>query len=64
MSKKLITLAFCLSLLGAVAVFAQDQDAGAVEEPPVQKTTLWQMVKQGGWAMWPLGGFSVLMVSP
>jgi len=60
MTKKIIKLAFCLSLVIGPAAFAQD----AAEEPAVnvQKTTLWQMIKQGGWAMWPLGAMSMGMV--
>ena len=60
MTKKLIKLAVCLSLVLGPAAMAQD--AGAAEEPQVQKTTLMQMIKQGGWAMYPLGLFSVVMV--
>lgn len=64
MTKKIIKLAFCLSLLmGPVAGFAQE--AAPTEEvaaSSVQKTTLWQMIKQGGWAMWPLGLMSMGMV--
>jgi biopolymer transport protein ExbB len=64
MTKKIIKLAFCLSLImGPVAGFAQE--AAPTEEVAadnVQKTTLWQMIKQGGWAMWPLGLMSMGMV--
>ncbi|MEE9369248.1 MAG: MotA/TolQ/ExbB proton channel family protein [Pontiella sp.] len=61
MTKKIIKLAFCLSLLIGPVAFAQD---AASEEPAanVQKTTLWQMIQQGGWAMIPLGLMSSLMV--
>ena len=64
MTKKIIKMAFCLSLImGPVAGFAQE--AAPTEEVAaanVQKTTLWQMIKQGGWAMWPLGLMSMGMV--
>lgn len=64
MTKKIIKMAFCLSLvMGPVAGFAQE--AAPTEEVAaanVQKTTLWQMIKQGGWAMWPLGLMSMGMV--
>jgi biopolymer transport protein ExbB len=62
MTKKVIKLAFCLSLI--VGSVAYGQDVIAVEEvsASVQKTTLWQMIKQGGWAMWPLGLMSMGMV--
>ncbi len=58
MTKKIIRVAFCLSLFAAASVFAQEAgDAGTVE-----KTTLFTLIKQGGWAMWPLGLMSVAMV--
>jgi biopolymer transport protein ExbB len=58
MTKKIIKMAFCLSLLTAVTVFAQDEAAaGAVE-----KTSLMTLILQGGWAMIPLGLMSVAMV--
>ncbi len=59
--KKLIKVAFCLSLVAGPVAFAQDAADGAAG-PTVQKTTLWQMIKQGGWSMWPLGMLSVGMV--
>lgn len=60
MSRKIVKLAICLSLvLGSVA-FAQG--ASEVQGEQIQKTTLMQMIKQGGWSMYPLGLFSVLMV--
>jgi biopolymer transport protein ExbB len=59
MTKKIIKTAFCLSLLAGTTVFAQGvtEAAGTVE-----KTTLFTLIKQGGWAMWPLGLMSVAMV--
>jgi len=60
MSKKIIKLAFCFSLVLGPVAFAQD--GADAEEQAVQKTTLMQMIKQGGWSMYPLGLFSVLMV--
>ncbi len=62
MSKKIVKLAFCLSLLMGSVAFAQGTAAAETDEPKVQKTTLMGMIKQGGWAMWPLGLFSVGMV--
>ncbi|WP_372846703.1 MotA/TolQ/ExbB proton channel family protein [Pontiella sp.] len=64
MTKKIIKLAFCLSLVAAPIAFAQEatEAAAAAPAPSVQKTTLWMMIKQGGWAMWPLGLMSVGMV--
>ncbi|QBG46524.1 MotA/TolQ/ExbB proton channel family protein [Verrucomicrobia bacterium S94] len=61
MTKKIIKTAFCLSLVLAATAFGQD-DAAAEAAVNVQKTTLWQMIKQGGWAMWPLGLMSMAMV--
>lgn len=61
MTKKIIRLAFCLSLFAATAVFAQEaaaEAAGADEE----KTTLMKLILDGGWAMIPLGLMSIAMV--
>lgn len=58
MMKKMIKIAFCLSLLVGPVAFAQEAEADA----PVateQKTTLWTLILQGGWAMIPLGVMSV-----
>jgi biopolymer transport protein ExbB len=59
MTKKIVRLAFCLSLFAVATGFAQEaaEAAGTVE-----KTTLFSLIKQGGWAMWPLGLMSVAMV--
>ena len=67
MTKKLIKLAFCLTLLAGSVAFAQDAGEGAAEETAAtsgqtEETTLWQMIKQGGWAMIPLGLMSMGMV--
>lgn len=64
MTKKIIKLAFCLSLVAAPIAFAQDAagDSASAPKENVQKTTLWQMIMQGGWAMIPLGLMSVGMV--
>lgn len=58
MMKKMIKIAFCLSLLTGTMAFAQDAaaDASTVTE---QQTTLWKLILQGGWAMIPLGIMSV-----
>ncbi len=62
MTKKLIKMAFCLSLVVGPVAFAQEAEAEAPAAESVQQTTLWQMIKQGGWAMWPLGLMSTGMV--
>ena len=63
MSKKLIKLAFCFSLMMGPVAFAQDADVPAEGGgSKVEETTLWGMIKQGGWSMYPLGLFSVGMV--
>jgi biopolymer transport protein ExbB len=61
MSKKIIKLAFCFSLMAGAVAFAQEA-APAAAAATVEKTTLWQMIKQGGWSMYPLGLFSVGMI--
>jgi len=62
MTKKIIKLAFCLSLVVGPVVFAQDAATAGEVAATVQKTTLWQMIQQGGWAMIPLGLMSMGMV--
>jgi biopolymer transport protein ExbB len=51
-------------LLAAGAVLAQDAGtlAVATDDMP-EKISLLGMIKQGGWAMWPLGAFSFFMVA-
>lgn len=54
-----IGLVVCLTLVSP-ELFAQDAPAeGAAPE----SKTLWDMVLLGGWAMWPLGLFSVAMIT-
>jgi hypothetical protein len=57
MQNKKISLIILLGLTFSTVAFAQ-AEGGAT----VQKTTLWQMILQGGWAMIPLGAMSVWMV--
>ena len=60
MTKKIIKVACSLSLmLGSAAMAAE---AGAEAAVSVEKTTLWMMIRQGGWAMIPLGLLSMAMV--
>ena len=60
MTKKIVKLAFCLTLLGApLATYAAD-DAKA--DVATEETTLWGQIAAGGWAMWPLGAMSLAMV--
>ncbi len=61
MTKKIIKLAFCLSLVIGPVAFAQDTEA-APAGVTKSEITLMQMIKQGGWAMWPLGLMSMGMV--
>lgn len=52
-------------LILVVALAAPDlfaEDAAAASEAPPEKT-LWTLVVLGGWAMWPLGLFSVAMIT-
>lgn len=57
MNKKLIKLVLCFSFMLGMAAMAQDDASGTEAQ-----TTLWELIKQGGWAMYPLGIFSVAMV--
>lgn len=66
MMKKIVKTAFCLSLMMGPVAFAQDtntvEGADAKTEQKSDNTTLWEMIKQGGWAMYPLGLMSTAMV--
>ena len=55
MMKKMIKTICCLGLLIVPMAFGQETAAVATE----QKTTLWTLILQGGWAMIPLGIMSV-----
>lgn len=63
--KKRILIAMLLMV--AVGVFAAADGAattaGAGEEAGTKGVDLWEMIKTGGWAMWPLGFFSFFMVA-
>lgn len=60
MTKKMIKLAFGICLIAASAAMAQE--AGGDAGGTVEKTTLWTLITQGGWAMWPLGLMSVATI--
>lgn len=61
MTKKVIKLAFCLSLLLAPVAFAQSESSQPTGGT-VKQATLWDMIRQGGWSMIPLGLMSVAMI--
>lgn len=68
--KKILALLVLASLLLPLAAVAQEApppappaDAAAAAEPVAQKTSLWDLIKTGGWAMWPLGLCSVGLVT-
>ena len=48
------------SLVLAGSAFGQ---AAEVAAPAANQINLLDLIKTGGWAMWPLGGFSVFMVT-
>jgi biopolymer transport protein ExbB len=56
MKKTILTFAL---LMAAGAAFAQGDPAAEA----VQKVDLLQLIRTGGWAMWPLGAFSFFMVA-
>lgn len=60
MTKKIIKLAFGICLIAASTVVAQE--AGGDAGGTVEKTTLWTLILQGGWAMIPLGLMSIGMI--
>jgi len=62
--KRWILLLMLIVFAGAFmcAAFAQEQDATA-PDAPAKKMSLWDMLKQGGWAMWPLGICSFFLIT-
>lgn len=53
-----------IAVLGVSAAIAQTQPAGELTaSPAVKKMTLWDLIKTGGWAMWPLGLCSVGLIA-
>jgi len=65
MKKKILNVAFCLALATGPMAFAQDAASAEdqADAPKVEQTKLIEMIRQGGWTMWPLGAFSLLMVT-
>lgn len=59
--------AMLLGVVVAAAAFAQEtppaETAPAPPPPAVKKMTLWDLIKTGGWAMWPLGLCSVGLIA-
>ena len=68
MKKSLAVLALAGVLMAGGLAFAQDVQPPTPPEqgeaaPAPKKQTLWDIVKTGGWAMWPLGACSVCVVT-
>ena len=59
---KLWILWAALLLAPVLGAMAQEAAAAAPAEP-VKKTSLWDLIVVGGWAMWPLGACSFVWVS-
>jgi len=59
----ILGLVLCL----AVAGWAQDAAPAAADTPPAapaaKSLSLWDLIKQGGWAMWPLGLCSFTLIA-
>lgn len=63
MKRWVAKLIIVVTLCGA-ARWASGQEAAAPPSaPPVRKMTLWDLIKTGGWAMWPLGLCSIGLIS-
>ena len=60
MKKRFLIMAL---LMAAGAVLAQEGGPAAATADVAEKISMWGLVKQGGWAMWPLGAFSFFMVA-
>ena len=66
MKKQLALLSLLSILFAAAPALAQDAppaDPNAPAEAAPKKTTLWDIIKTGGWAMWPLGMCSIGLVT-
>jgi biopolymer transport protein ExbB len=48
---------------GALAQQAAPTEAGPAAPPAAKKMTLWDLIKTGGWAMWPLGLCSMGLIA-
>lgn len=51
---------YIIMVLLSVIQFAWAQNTGAAEN--IEQVNLIDLIKTGGWAMWPLGGFSFFMI--
>lgn len=60
MKKRFLIMAL---LMAAGVVLAQESGSAAASESVAESISMWGLVKQGGWAMWPLGAFSFFMVA-
>lgn len=61
--KRAMNIILWVCLLGAVTVWAQAPDAAAGAEEAAKSTTLLDLIKVGGWAMWPLGACSFALIT-
>lgn len=68
MKKLIASLALAIALLPLAPAFAQEPPppappADAAAEQAPKKTNLLDIIKTGGWAMWPLGACSVMLIT-
>ena len=71
MKKRILVFAILVMAVGAAYTAkaeppekpAAEQQADGEEKEGPSNITLWGMIKQGGWAMYPLGAFSFFMVA-
>ena len=64
MKKLALIISLALWCPLAAVVWAQAPEAAPEPAPPAaKKMTLWDLIKVGGWAMWPLGGCSVALIA-
>ncbi|MDR0993984.1 MAG: MotA/TolQ/ExbB proton channel family protein [Verrucomicrobiota bacterium] len=66
--KKIIAILVLFALLLPLSALAQEAPppnppANAAGEVAAQRQTLWDIIKTGGWAMWPLGLCSIALVT-
>lgn len=63
MKRLMPILLWGLLLCGAATVWAQAPDAAAAAEETAKSTSLLDLIKVGGWAMWPLGACSFGLIT-
>ena len=60
---RILVMAVMVQAAGLAVARAQESAEPAPAAPAAKKMTLWDLIKTGGWAMWPLGLCSVGLIT-